>query len=243
MVQWYKYILASAAIHVIVVALLLLSPSSTKPIDKPKQQDLSIRSYLVELPKIVLSEPEPAASSEIHFASEANANTSNPTVKSNAGVNESKPSEAILPEIDSKQESESRPEDQTPQIAEPAAQRLPSRYQLGNALKSIMRDKIGPSESWQSHQQTQFENKFKGNGGNPKLDDSYEFSASGSGVEVVAKSADGSHLVKMKGGCYSIGKDQWGDDLWTPTPCPNSADPYRKLLKESLQKYGLLKDK
>ena len=143
-----------------------------------------------------------------------------------------------MPEIDSKQESESRPEDQTPQITEPAAQRLPSRYQLGNALKSIMRNKIGPSESWQSHQQTQFENKFKGNGGNPKLDDSYEFSASGSGVEVFAKSADGSHLVKMKGGCYSIGKDQWGDDLWTPTPCPNSADPYRKLLKDEVFLYS-----
>jgi len=31
--------------------LLLLSPSSTKPLEKPKQQDVVIRSYLVEVPK------------------------------------------------------------------------------------------------------------------------------------------------------------------------------------------------
>lgn len=66
-----------------------------------------------------------------------------------------------------------------------------------------------------------------------------EFAQANSGVTPLGRSADGSVQVKLHQTCYNISQTESRESLWTSTPCPNSADPHRQLLQQSLKKFGL----
>lgn len=59
------------------------------------------------------------------------------------------------------------------------------------------------------------------------------------GSREIAVSADGSRLVQHAGNCFNIQENEFRDQVWTPTPCPNSADRNRQQLRDSLKKFGI----
>lgn len=247
MKHWHKYLIISLGLHALLIAAMLLFSREPAQI-KPKQKPDTIKSYLViqslpaeqtlEPPPVVVETTEPEPELTIDLTESTEPQTSEVLVTP-------KPNEAaeVLPndEPAAEAELEKRPSELTVQADGSQA----TASAITNAVKNYLSSESSSVGSWQSHQQQQFLQRYQRSlEAEPKdLTGQTQFAHKGTGIDHVATSADGSQLVKHQGTCYSVGRDQWGDNLWTPTPCPNSADKNSQLLQQSLQKYGLLKNK
>lgn len=254
MKHWYKYVVVSLGLHAILVAVLLLFSGKPAKVAPPAKTE-PIKSYLVVSPEALVSmvkatieEKETAGAEETAEVEETLISESiedkalqEPDTESESNTDDEIKSldspEFVAEEVASPTEGEAAEE----QTSSPTV----TSQSISKAVKNYLNAGNTTTTSWQQKQQEQFTQRFRNRRSTETTDLTGEkpFAHKGTGIDHIATSADGSQLIKHQGVCYSVGPDQWGDSLWTPTPCPNSANKNSKLLQQSLRKYGLLKNK
>jgi len=250
--HWVKYLLYSFLIHIVILSLFWLNdvfaPAPVKTLTKP----VKIKSYLYEVPKkritqqkVIVEESErPETEPEIEALSipqpteETEQITSTDLQKQKSPSEEVAIEELVVEEITVENESSTNdPISKMDVTTAPSIVVGEKSLNLRNATTKYLEQQAIQPGSWSEHQSQRQQGNHRSQGSLHSVDDTYF--AKGAPARVVGKSVDGSTQVKMHGTCYNIARDQFGDNLWTPTPCPNSADPNRQLLRDSLRKYGL----
>lgn len=66
---------------------------------------------------------------------------------------------------------------------------------------------------------------------------SAKFAAPNSGVKVVAETSHNEKLLSVHGNCFSVKRDENGDEKWLPSTACGYQDPFNGQLQKSLNKY------
>ena len=243
MPPWVKYLFYSLVIHLLIIGLLGLSDFSTPKKQNSPSKSVKINSYLYQAAKPVKEPVSPSAQNQAvdpptkiteTVAAEPTASLNNPmeavTNHKNTAIEEVAQKAPEIPEQDDSQQTQLN-------VRPPKSEKRVSVQELNAAANRYLQNQVSTHGSWSDYQARRQQEQIHRNKPKSTIDSSYF--PTGTNAKVVGQSVDGSTQVKMHGTCYNIAKDQFGDNLWTPTPCPKSADPNRQLLRDSLRKYGL----
>jgi hypothetical protein len=217
-------------LHLIVGALLWLSggPISKAPEIKPK----AVKSYLVyEEPKPVSELPEesqkeltPLEPSKVELKPRKpipqvpETNTQKANLATTADITKHN-RETVLPEKQEPTRIESLPQSPSKSLISASEQYIDERlFPVPSYREQIRRNRQISSQ---------------------RSTNNASYLPDISGLSEIAQAANGKRLVKYGKNCFSIGQNEFRDALWTPTPCPDSANPMRKQLRESLKKFGV----
>ena len=234
-------------VHLAILALVILAVDSPiEPKSKPSKQVQTLQSYLLLLPtppktpNIAVVPDEPAVSDIQNELKQA----SNPAVESDTQaatpkVVERGPTpvnhqtqESVSAATDTQESSQSKAHTDSPANARQQLNRIKA------ATSRLLNDPPDATGNWQQYQEGQALTLWRARAARPKQY-TEKFAPEGSNIEEFGVSADGSRLIQLSGNCFNVKQDEFGDNLWTPTPCPQSANPFGQALQHSLEKYGV----
>lgn len=206
---------------------LVIAPTKQPEPEKPKLEE-PVKADAIE------RKPEPSSITEVIDVSETQANKKTPKEQTNK-----QPTEKLVKQPEPKlQEPVTELSNPTPT---PKTQRFSAAAAAQSYLNQLQNSEIDKlsSQSLSGFRQPKPVNEGFSQSSKKEVIDrmSAKFAAPNSGVKVVAETSHNEKLLSVHGNCFSVKRDENGDEKWLPSNACGYQDPFNGQLQKSLNKY------